>query len=361
LWYVQIVQNPQADDSSATIRPELPSIASNLRSVCAELLTADTNPYVRFQAFSCYMCLVQLAVGVSDKMCLEFPGDDRSLEASSWAGTFPVHIPTAHMNALGQYLNNLYDRLSGALVQEVPYDADVYHCSAPVLHQAPPQHGMTSLHFLWHDFRKHSQEENRDCQAIDPERELFLAVVSSRMVLESELESIYAGPIGLMLLTQCERGRPQPLQEVALRLFRRLRELARSAEHFAAEYYRMQRNAVDTVFETKSLAAAASLATTFILHGGPLVLAWLEKAFYDFIASAALSCITPDGSRLPLLVVYGSWPKRGQLPAVRCSVLAAEMKARCEASGFDGRSDARVAGFLGRLDSWARDPSESHR
>lgn len=357
LWYIQIAQNPEADDSN-TILPELPSIVSHLRTECAELLVADRNPYVRFQAFSCYMCLAQLALGVSDRMCLELSVDNQPLQASGWACTFPVQIPTAHMNALLHYLNNLFDRLSGTLVEEVPFDADVYHCEAPLLHQAPPQHGMTSVDFLWHDFRKESQKENGDCQAIDPERELFLTVVSSRMVLESELESIYAGPLGWMLLTQCERGRPKPLQEVALRLFRRLRELARSAELFAAEYYRMQRNAVDTVFETKSLAAAASLASTFIYYGGPLVASWLEKAFCDFFDAAVLSCITPDGGRLPLLVVYASWPKRGQLPAFRCSALASELQARCAASRIDGRSDARTAGLFSRLESLARGPPE---
>merc|ERR1712232_1327134 len=56
------------------LKAEVPSAVAALRRTCARLVANDQDTYLRFNAFSCYMSLLQLAVGVSDKINLETTG-----------------------------------------------------------------------------------------------------------------------------------------------------------------------------------------------------------------------------------------------------------------------------------------------
>merc|ERR1712190_691195 len=79
---------------------------------------------------------------------------------------------------------------------------------------------------------------------ISRQNELLMTVLASRAVLESDLEEIYAGPLGSLVLTQIERGRPKPLREVGQNLLRKHRDLARLTEDLAARYYHVQQQTI---------------------------------------------------------------------------------------------------------------------
>merc|ERR1719253_1768847 len=180
------------------------------------------------------------------------------------------------------------------------------------------------------------------------EVDLLLAVLASRAVLESELEDVYAGPLGLLLLTQCERSRPKPLREVALALLKRLRELARTNEEFAVQFYRMQEEAISGLFECAGLEAAQALSSVFTRQWGPRMLPWLERPFAVVLDEAAAGCITADKKRLPLLEVYSTWLKPDFVADYRRREIATDVVRLCAAAGFNAEDNPHAVKFLQR-------------
>jgi len=224
------------------------------------------------------------------------------------------------------------------------------------VYPAPSQGTMTSIRFLTQQCMQSSEEA--EGSRIDAEGELLLAVLASRSVLESEIEDVYAGPLGLLLLTQCERSRPKPLRDIALTLFRRLRELARTAEEFAIQFYRMQQEAVSGLFDCTTVEAAAALSAAFMKHAGPRMFPWLETPLFKVLKDAALSCVSEDKHRLPLLEVFGTWFKTGFVQSSRCREIATQLLQRCNLSGFDGKKDPHVAKFLQRVHASSSFPAD---
>mmetsp|Transcript_122444 Transcript_122444/g.341262 ORF Transcript_122444/g.341262 Transcript_122444/m.341262 type:complete len:695 (+) Transcript_122444:67-2151(+) len=330
-----------------TLRAELPHAMSRLRQICTDLIATDHSPYVRFHAYSAYMCLLQLALGVSEKLSLEVPVDGETAQACSWGGTYQVGLPESHLKVLWQYLNNFYSHLSDADAEGLMFDCEGHRVMATGVFPAPSQGTMTSVRFLTLQCMQSAGEAEGN--HLDRREELLLAVLASRSVLESEHEDIYAGPLGLLLLTQCERSRPKPLRDVALDLFRRLRELARSTEEFAIQFFRMQKEAVVGLFDCATLDAAAALSAAFMKHAGPRMLPWLEKPLFMVLKDAVLSCIAEDRERVPLLEVFSTWFKGGFVQDSRCREITSALLQRCKAVGIDGEGDPHVTKFLHRV------------
>jgi len=342
----QVSEMLQGFGELPTLRAQLPLAANALRAACAELVTSDRSPYVRFHAYCGYMGMVQLAVGVSEKLSMEVTTDGKPRAATGWGGTFEVELPEAHIKGLWHYLNSFYIRLSGADAEGITFSAEGHRVAATDVYPAPSQGTMTSVRYL----TMRCMEPSADAETRDPgrETELLLAVLASRAVLESELEDVYAGPLGLLVLTQCERSRPRPLREVALGLLKRLRDVARTNEEFAIQFYRMQEEAISGLFECAGLEAAQALSSVFVKQWGPRMLPWLERPFAAVLDEAVASCITADKRRLPLLEVYSAWLKSDFIQEHRRREIAASVIRLCDAAGIKPMEDAHVERLLQR-------------
>jgi len=285
------------------LRAELPQTVARLRGTCAEMVARDPDAYVQFHAFSAYMALLHLTTGVSDKMALQ-PAEEGGGAPPMHGGAYDVTVPAEHNAAMWQYLNGFYANLSEADAVGVNFNAEGYSATPVGVYPAPSQGSMTSVRYLT---QRCVQPYNARAARLDNKERLMLAVLASRMVLESEVEDVYAGPLGLLLLTQCEWGRPAPLREVALRAFRRLRGMARSSLEQAAEFFKLQQNAVFSLFRCAGAEAARSLSGAFVRQWGPKLQPWLEGPHYEVLRAAAAACAAGEGrSLLPLLEVFGS-------------------------------------------------------
>eukprot|EP00913_Durusdinium_trenchii_P016285 g15304.t1 len=213
----QVSEMLQGFSELAALRAELPRMMSEVRHCCAELVESDLSPYVQFHAYSAYMTLIQLCVGVSETLSLEVDEKGRPVRAG-WGRTYEVTIPKAHLEALYKYLNHLYIRVTEADITEgVSFNAEGHRILPYSIYPAPSQNIMTSVRYLT---LRTMQTPGTDPEVSglvlrpEPADELLFAVLASRCILESELQDVYTGPLGLLLLTQCEKARPKPLREV---------------------------------------------------------------------------------------------------------------------------------------------------
>jgi len=211
---------------------------------------------------------------------------------------------------------------------------------------------MTAVRFLTQQVMEapgEDPEASGTIDRMDRTEELLLAVLVSRAILESELEDIFAGPLGLLLLTQCEKARPKPLREVAMNLLRRLREQSRLSEELALQFFEMQQEAVEGLFRCSGPEAALGLSSSFVKLWGFRCLPWLEKPLYVVLKEAIVSCVTPDKSRLPLLEAFVVWIKNDFVQESRCKEIADELLRRCSAAGIDGERTPHVIRILKKL------------
>lgn len=311
-----------------------------------EIMTSDRSSYVRYHAYNAYMTLLQLALGVSDKLDLEM---NRGASTMGWGATFEVVVPEQQLRALWQYLNSLYIRLSDASVASAPFDADGHRVAATDVYPSPSQGTLTSARFLLQQRMEATNDEVADNEALSNEQELLVAVLASRAVVESELEDIYAGPLGQLLLTQCERSRPRPLREIAVRLFRRLRDLARTTEEYAIQYFRMQAETVIGMYECSGIEAASALSAEFTRQWGPRMLPWLENPMFVVFREAVLLCVSPDRKHLPMLEVLSGWLKAEDfINEPHRERIAREVLQQCRAVNIDSEREEKVQKFLRR-------------
>lgn len=192
-------------------------------------------------------------------------------------------------------------------------------------------------------------DESVEAEGLSSENELLLACLASRMVQESELEDVYAGPLGQLLFTQCERSRPKSLREVALRLFRRIRDLTKISEELAEQYFRMQQETVCSLFECAGIGAALALNIEFIRQWGPRLMPWLEQPLFTALHEAVLGCVSADKQRLPLLEVFALWVRSDDfMKPERRRDLANDVKKRCREVGLDPERMESVTKFVQR-------------
>jgi hypothetical protein len=342
----QVVEQLQGFGELTILRAELPTAASKLRQVCSELVIADVSPHVRFHAYSAYMTLIQLAIGVSDKLSLEESAAGAAAP-TGWGATFEVNVSKNHMEVLWRYLNSFYSRLSDVDGEGVNFNAEGHRVEVNSVNPSPSQGTLTSVRYLTQQLMDISGRS--EAMSLEPREELLLAVVASRQVAEAELEDIYTGPLGLLLLTQCEKARPKPLREVAFSLLRRLREQARMAEAYAVQYYACQQEAVESLYVCSGIEAALSLSNSFVKQWGIRGLPWLERALYVVLKQAIVECITEDSSRLPLLEAYIIWLKADFVQERYCKDIAAIVLERCTTFGISSECDVHIQRVLRKL------------
>eukprot|EP00747_Dinoflagellata_sp_TGD_P164548 gnl/TRDRNA2_/TRDRNA2_184629_c0_seq1.p1 gnl/TRDRNA2_/TRDRNA2_184629_c0~~gnl/TRDRNA2_/TRDRNA2_184629_c0_seq1.p1 ORF type:complete len:1281 (+),score=241.08 gnl/TRDRNA2_/TRDRNA2_184629_c0_seq1:554-3844(+) len=330
----------------STLRAKLPRAVSRLRSVLCEVVDSDRSPYCRFHAFSGYLSLLQLAVGVSEKLSLE---ESCRVEATDYGSWYETVLPEGDMKVLWQYLNSLYVRLSDDERAKATFEPDGQHIQAVDVFPAPSQGTLTSARFLIQSQmeKSHDTEESFN---ISSELELLFGVLASRMVAEIEMDDVYAGPLGHLVLTQCERSRPKPLRDVGLRLLKRLREMAKTNSELAIQYFRMQEETIIALFESAGIGAASAISAEFTKQRGPQNLPWLERPLFVVLREGVVGCITEDKHRLPLLEVFAAWISREDFMAeAQRKELAADVMQQCGIVGLSGEQEGLITKFLRRV------------
>merc|ERR1719478_119618 len=104
--------------------------------------------------------------------------------------------------------------------------------------------------------------------------------------------------MAMLLILQCDRSRPKPLQEVALKHLRRLRELARTSEDYAVCYYEFQKKAIGCLFDCAGIEAAYALSSAFTRQWGIRQVPELQKPLVIVLTDAILGSVTPDMKQL---------------------------------------------------------------
>eukprot|EP00438_Fugacium_kawagutii_P016477 Skav209199 [mRNA] locus=scaffold2666:9976:17946:- [translate_table: standard] len=102
----------------------------------------------RFHAYSAYMTLVQLCVGVSETLSLEVDEKGRPAAPSGWGATYEVKIPKEHMEVIYKYLNQLFVKVTEADVEGIAFNSEGHRVEPTSIYPAPSQNMMTSVRHL---------------------------------------------------------------------------------------------------------------------------------------------------------------------------------------------------------------------
>lgn len=334
------------------MRAKLPEVVAKIRAICIELIQTDQSVHIKFHAYFAYMHLLQIAIGVSDKFSLEVEPGGLPAGPTGWGATFEVRLPREHQEVLWGYLNNFYQAVSDVDSEGITFNSDGQRIDAQGRLPSPSQGTMTSVRFLAQQCMEAPGEDPEAFGTLDglPRvDELMLTVLVSRAVVESELDIIFEGPLGLLLLTQCDRGRPKPLREVAINLMRRLRQQSEFSEDLAVQYFAMQHEAIEGVFRCSGVDAATELSKTFTRLWGFKSFDFLERPLYVVLKEALVSCVTADKLRLPLLDAYIHWIKMDFVQDSRCKEIADELLRRYASLGLDAEYPVQISKMLKKL------------
>jgi len=155
-----------------------------------------------------------------------------------------------------------------------------------------------------------------------PQQQLLRAVIAANMVHDCEVEDVHAGPIGQLVLTQLDRSKPRPLRDVAIKLKKRLMDLARISNDFAEQFFETQKAAIVGLYDQVGQKAAISMASEFVRQWGPRIMPWLETPLYDTLLSVVSECGQRGAEGLPLLEAFSFWVKGEEyITQVRRNVL----------------------------------------
>lgn len=331
---------------------ELPKLYSLVQEVCAGLIARDSDPLLRFHSYSCYLTLLQLAEAASDHTSMELSHDPSDKIERAWWGNFEVHIPEDHMGALFEYLREQYALASEVDREGITFDVDGLRVEATSSVSPKPvsfkkDDTVTSSRYIINRCIQSNLDESDPITLLPPE-ELLLTVVASQAIADHALDKVYAGPLALLLLTQCDRGRPKCLRNVALVLVRRLRDLARDSEDNARHFYDVQLEAITAVYLCSGMEAAHSLSSSFMRQWGPRVMPWLERPYYRALRDAVTACVTSTRQRLNLLEVLSHWLRTDFLQEVFLRDIASQLRRACSSEGVDSDKEPQVDKFLKR-------------
>jgi len=228
------------------------------------------------------------------------------------------------------------------------FDPDGQRVQANEVYPAPSQGTLTSPRFIVQScIEAPSAFDEFDMK--DEQKLISYAVLVSRMIFESLLDVIYAGPLGQLVLTQLERSRPKELRQVALRLFRRLRDEAKNTDDSAILYFRVQEQTIVGLFECSGLDAALAISMEFTRQWGPRTLPWLEHGLHVVLSEVVIYCVTDDKRRLPLLEVFAGWMKGDDfMREVHRLSLIDTLVTQCKAVGIDCGKEEHVVRFIHR-------------
>mmetsp|Transcript_41328 Transcript_41328/g.96435 ORF Transcript_41328/g.96435 Transcript_41328/m.96435 type:complete len:1137 (+) Transcript_41328:44-3454(+) len=336
---LQVSEMLQGFTELPLLRAELPGMMTELRNVCMELLDSDFHALVQACAFSTYMTLLHLCVGVSDTLSLEVDESGKPAPATGWGATYKVRVPKNHMEALFNHLNGLYVSMTDAEIEGVPFNAEGLRVEPKKksYHPVPSQGTLTSLRFLAMKTMQCPGDDPEAAGHLEPTRQdlLLFAVLATRQIMECELEEIIGGPMAVLALTQLEKARPRPLKEAAAALLRRHKESAKLSEEFAEFFFSVQQEAIESLFRCSGTEAAISLSLSLVRQWGVRPLPWMERPLYVVVREAILTCVTPDRSRLPLLDAYTSWIKSEYVRESRCKEIEEELLRQCSTANCE--------------------------
>eukprot|EP00928_Gymnodinium_smaydae_P020455 TRINITY_DN17902_c0_g4_i1.p1 TRINITY_DN17902_c0_g4~~TRINITY_DN17902_c0_g4_i1.p1 ORF type:complete len:1344 (-),score=324.63 TRINITY_DN17902_c0_g4_i1:71-4102(-) len=357
----QISEMLQNLGNFATMRSHLVPVITRLRNICIGVISADKNRVVRFHAFSAYMSISQYAVAVSDRLALDAQPAGGEAPAPGLGDLFEVNIPREHNETLWKYLNGMYQLLieSAGSVPLAAFEQEGQRVQAIDAYPAPSLGTVTAPRFLTTAVMEAldlqpKQEKDAEVPAkgeADLGQELLIATLVSRMVSESEVEDIIAGPLGMLLLLQVERGCPRPVRDVAFGFLRRLSAMARTCEDYALLYFSVQAKAIFSLFDCSGGAAAHSLCGMLLRHWGVKIGHWLEPSFYIVLRETLQDCITSDKRTLPLLDTFSMWLSKVEDPTMRGhgKELADAIQQRCTQCGLDVDADPLIESIVRRL------------
>jgi len=337
-----------AQSEMQTIREELPRLVGLHKETCAELITSEQYLYLRFHAFSAYLSMLQVAIGVSEKLSLE----SADAKPTGFGETFEVIVPDNQMEVLWNFMNGLYSKLSELEGQRPTFNETFLAVQADELLPPPSTGFLTSVRYLTLRQLEHlGQEGNGESVNEEPlEETLLLTVLASRMIQQCDHDDVFAGPLGHLLLSQVERSRPKPLKAVAQKLLQRLRDHARLSDEFGVRYYQMQHEAVVGTFKSIGLAAAQCLNAEFIKMWGIRMLPWHERPFAGCLKEMVLSSIKSKQGHQRLLEVWAAWLKTQEFfSETRRADLSTAIDEECWRNGINPDKDDNILRFTQRL------------
>jgi len=299
----------------------LPTVFLQLRNVLCAIMETDGSPHVKLSAFSSYMTIMQVAVGVSEGMHVEGNGGAPPLPAGRTLKDVEdlekVQMPRMlreHQKVIFAYLSDLFAQVQKS--HAVPFDEE----GQKVLpHDIWPPLALkgqcTSVRFMLQEFQEGRAENpnKNDFETEDgelgPQQQLLRAIVGASMILQCEIEDVHTGPIGQLVLTQLDRSKPRPLRDIANKLQRRLRDLARICNLYAEQYFEGQKAAVIGLYDQVGATAATSMSVEFARMWGPRVMPWLEKPLFDTLLSVVDECGGRAEQGGALLEAFSYWVK----------------------------------------------------
>jgi hypothetical protein len=245
---------------------------------------------------------------------MDLNAQDKDQEPESGRFAPPQSRPE-HLSVLWEYLNQLLVDVGTSHTIEFNDEGQRVqpHDMWPPL--ATAGHS-TSLGIMFQELAEERTETLRtnsfkeeDTDKAAPSQQLLRAVCACRMVLESEIEDLYAGPLASLILSQLDRAKPRPLRDTARRLLTRLRDQARIGVEFAQRYFEVQKVTIIGLYEAVGIEAALSLSLEFARSWGPRLMPWLEEAAYDTLESVVDESASRGEQGLPLLEAFSLWLK----------------------------------------------------
>lgn len=343
----------QAAKVKAT-RDVLPKVFKRFRDQLCELIEMDGSPHVKLTAFSSYMTVMQVAVGVSEGIDVEggdatLPGGRQIQNPEDLDEVRMPSISIEHMKKLWYYLNEQFTQVQGS--HAVRFDEDGQRVEPHDIW--PPlsfDGSITSYKVMIQELLEQKIEISRanNFEAEDgdqtDQRRLLRAIFAARMVLESEVEDIHAGPLGQLVLTQLDRSKPKPLRDLAMRLKRTLREHAQKSTYHCEQYFETQKVAVISLFDNVGVQSARSMAAEFARQWGPHLPHWLHVPLFNTLMSAIEEAAKRGEKGLQLLDAFSFWIKGDEaIQEAKRTKLAERIRELFEPQGVDSSGIPRFS------------------
>mmetsp|Transcript_10393 Transcript_10393/g.23506 ORF Transcript_10393/g.23506 Transcript_10393/m.23506 type:complete len:1095 (+) Transcript_10393:153-3437(+) len=302
-WHIQVVTllevaRAQESDAMAALVMDGASLVAelmHLREACAEVLEHDRCHYVRAMAFSAYLFVLEFAQKARDR--IDF---DPAL----------VSVPEAHMRALWCYLNEMYASLSRTDVANLKgFNAKGDMCFGIkdiFPHHAEGDRSLSAQRCLTLK-RMEGIDYTQEGEPLEPATRLLFTCISSGAVVDSSLDVILCGPLGALVLTQCERSRPARLREIAAELILKLHLLRPEDQVPGEAFCRVQRDAIMMMRACCGEQAARALSFGFKTQWGTKVRPEAQEGCVRVLSDVVNEVITPTRELLYLLEIFAPW------------------------------------------------------
>lgn len=180
----------------------------------------------------------------------------------------------------------------------------------------------------------------------EQEHRQICAVIACQMVLQTNLEDIYTGPLGHLVLMQCERNKPRVFQELAILFLKRLRDRANPENCCARQYFEIQMEIICGMFSSSGAVAALDMSLAFTQHWRARAESWFEKALVEVLTRVISKCFE-SLENLPLLEAFYAWMRQDFLSPESCRKIGQHMTTKCEEVSR-GVAEAEIARILSK-------------